>query len=656
MIRSLGLLAPFASLLLMFAILLKRGIEWREAFLAAAVLGGVCVTAITEILSLFRVLSYPGILVSWSLVTLVLTVFYSKIERHATPRHREPLRFSGTWLAALLGVGWVISVLGFLASIAPPNNYDSMTYHMSRVMHWIQDGGVAHFPTSIRRQVYSNPWSEFAITHLQLLTGGDRLANLVQWFSMIGCVVGASLITKHLGGGTASQIFAALIVATLPMGILQASSTQNDWVAALWCIAFIQAVLMFRDATIDHRKALGVSLIAGSSVGLALLSKATSYLYTPPFLVWMAWRCWRRFGISAGTRLLVLAAGCVVLLNVGHWWRNYEVFHSPVSPPTTRTAVANGVHSPPFVLSNVVRNLALHLATPSVRANEMVMSVVDAIHHGLGVDPDDQRVTFPGSRFALSTHQWHEDYAGNLPHFLLLLFSLGIFVAAARYRRSGVLVVYLLCTVGAFLLFCFYLKWQPWSSRFHLPLFVMCAPFMAVCLEHPSIAPSRPVFAGLLLVAAQMWLFHNETRPLIGLDIRNVFETSRLDRYFVNMPHLQSQYVQAAKIVTDLGCREVGLWTAVDSCEYPLWWLLNPDDGRTVRIEHINVTNETSRLYAPERFGTFAPCAIISIDKNELKTQIQTGAVVHPRIWMEKDVAVYATQPTSAPSGSVLNQ
>ena len=97
------------------------------------------------------------------------------------------------------------------ALIYPPNTPDSLSYHMSKVMHWIQNGNVEFYSTSITRQLYLSPFSEFVILHLQLLTNGDHLANLVQWFSMIGCMIAVSLVTKEFGGNNKSQLFSRAI-------------------------------------------------------------------------------------------------------------------------------------------------------------------------------------------------------------------------------------------------------------------------------------------------------------------------------------------------------------------------------------------------------------------------------------------------------------
>ena len=130
-------------------------------------------------------------------------------------------------------------VLLTIAFFAPPNTWDSMTYHMARVAHWIQNHRVDLYPTQDERQIWKDPWAEYAILHLQLLSQGDHYANLVQWFSYAGSIIGVSLIARALGINRLGQIVTALVAATMPMSLLQATSTQNDLAAALWLICFI---------------------------------------------------------------------------------------------------------------------------------------------------------------------------------------------------------------------------------------------------------------------------------------------------------------------------------------------------------------------------------------------------------------------------------
>src|SRR6266542_2522369 len=184
----------------------RRLADWRVAFLYAALAVGVLLVTLTEGLSVIQALTAPALTAAWLGATLVFGVMILRMP-HARPRWRS-------WLGT--------------AIVSAPNTVDSMAYHLARVAHWAQDQTVAPYPTNIRRQLALAPGAEFAILHLQLLSGSDRFASLPQWASMVGALVGVSAIAAQLGAPRPAQIFAALVCASLPIGILQSTSTQND--------------------------------------------------------------------------------------------------------------------------------------------------------------------------------------------------------------------------------------------------------------------------------------------------------------------------------------------------------------------------------------------------------------------------------------------
>ena len=153
---------------------------------------------------------------------------------------------------------------------------------MARVSHWTFNQSVAHYATNIQQQVLLGPWAEYGILHLQILSGDtDRFANLVQWAAFIGSLVSVSLITQRLAGGVVAQCFSALLVATTPMVILQASSTQNDLVCGFWisCIA-----LFLISYGRGERSRVDLAFI-GMTLGIAMLTKPTVYFFAFPFFV-----------------------------------------------------------------------------------------------------------------------------------------------------------------------------------------------------------------------------------------------------------------------------------------------------------------------------------------------------------------------------------
>ena len=164
------------ALLGLFLIFRKSADDWRGAVLSSAVVWGGLLTLATEALSILGKLEFAWVLGFWCLVNVGLFTIYLKYFSDPRPSRptgtQSPIGLS--FMIALGGMGIVVLATLLIAVSAPPNNWDSMTYHMSRVVHWIQNSSVNHYPTHIDRQLWLNPWAEFAITHFQMLSGGDN--------------------------------------------------------------------------------------------------------------------------------------------------------------------------------------------------------------------------------------------------------------------------------------------------------------------------------------------------------------------------------------------------------------------------------------------------------------------------------------------------
>ena len=74
------------------------------------------------------------------------------------------------------------------------------------------------------------------ILHLRVLWGGDRLAALVQWLAYAGVSPPSRRSPRELGATRRGRVLAVVFAGTLPMAVLQSSSTQNDLVAGLWAL------------------------------------------------------------------------------------------------------------------------------------------------------------------------------------------------------------------------------------------------------------------------------------------------------------------------------------------------------------------------------------------------------------------------------------
>ncbi len=638
---------PVASLILLALIGSKLFDYKREALLAALMAWAVIVTALTEILSLVRGFNFILLTLAWILITAGLAFFLwraygSRLIKTAPRYWLSPYGFISLPVPLKLStVGMTLALLaiGVTAVVAAPNHSDSMEYHLSRIMHWMQHGSVAHYPSHNTFQLYQNPWSEFAIAHFQLLTHSDRLSNCIQWVSMIGSMAGISLIAKELGANRSGQILAAIFAGTMPMAILQGSSTNNDHVVALWIVCFVYFAL------VTMAQGLSPMLITclGTSLGLAILSKGTAYIYAFPFCIWLlVWGIvhlrWRIVKPMLG--LLAIA----IAINGGHYLRNLGLFGSPLGSPGDETGAAIGLT---YLISNIVRNLALHadlvrnlhldgLITPTTG---LVEKAIVILHNILGIDPSDPLTTSAKHpRFFVPGLSFNEDKAGNPLHLAIILITSGLLLVNGRLRQRRRLFLYWLTTTSSFILFCQLLTWSTSRCRLHLPIFILFAALVGTVIGNTlnrNVVNTLTVF--LVLLSFQ-WVFNNEIRPLTGEN--NIFSTPRSSQYFMTQPVLETIYTNAANEINNQSCTTIGMMYDNISFEYPYWLLLNAP-RRNFKLQHIGVTNDSRILETRPRYRQFDPCLVLKTTSHNsetpLATELTIGEQRYQEIWQQSD-------------------
>jgi 4-amino-4-deoxy-L-arabinose transferase-like glycosyltransferase len=636
----------------LFLIFTKNNLGWRRSLLLTFVSVGTLIALSTEGLSLMQGLTLQGLLIFWVIVDGLLFVLFRQQGKHKVAPALAPeswQQWSPFYQGLLISLIVIGIAIGLTALISPPNNFDSMTYHLGRMVHWIQNQTVAHYPTHIQRQLYSGSWPGFALTQLYLLSGGDQLLNLVQWGSMVGSVVGTSLIAEELGGDRRAQLFTAVVCATIPVGILQAASTQTDYVTAFWLVCFTYFGLV----TLHNRMAWTYVPAIGASLGLALLTKTTAYVYAFPFGLWLVLSGIRQLRLKVWQPMVV--AGAIALsLNLGQFQRNYSLFGSLFGP----TGQNNKIFSIPILISNVLRNLAVHLSTPVRPINLAIIKVIAAIHAVLGVDPSDPRTTNPpGQKFDLQSLINHEDLAGNLVHLLLFFICVLAFILYRRrlQQRTQLLwTLYLLTIVAGFILFCVTVIWSPWRSRLHLSLFVLAAPFMGLVLADLFRRRIAHITLVSLLVLSLIWVLCNESRPLLAnkqfLEERrweNIVMMPRLEQYFMSADQrlkgrrtMQKDVVGAMAVVEKKACSAVGLVVGGNTWEYP-YWMLGQRMNPPVRLEHVLVNNVSARQ-GTASYKAFQPCALLVVPGQEGdRPSLTVNGVPFQKEWEGRKISVF---------------
>ena len=606
----------------------------RGAFVLAFGVFQVLVVAVTEGASIGHHLTKGVLFGTWSLILIGLTVAaIAALRPMAKPltlagavRMCHPRRlgvFGGAmlgWTAAIIAILGVLAVIGWLY---PPNNADSHAYHLARVEHWIQNRSVAHYATHYLAQIELAPLSSFNFTHLHLLSGGsDRLDGYIQWYSMLVCIVGASELARLFGAGQTVQIVTAVLCATIPSVILEATSTQNnDFTAAVGVTLFV-ILLSWTPAPGWIQR----TMVLGFVTGLTALAKGTLPMLIAPAAALLGIVVLRRETFGRGfaggflqiTRIASICGVCAVVVVGPFIGRNVAVFGAPTGP------VSRSTISYQLTLGAAVANIAR-----SVAANYMIgngISGVDTmVSHDvlgwsarlssrLGVAPEDpcyfmgvQTEEFKKRDFSIMSRlegcgadPWHIALSG----FAIIRLGIGVLRGRREHRLHFLFGLALLC---GFALFTGLARWSIYGVRYQIPFFVGFCPLIAIALGSFSNCVQNGV--GFIVVFACIpQLIDNVTRSLFR---PSYHFASALEPYFVGFgwidpllkPYKATAYQSVTTVIANSSCRQVGLanWILL---EYPIWAGLRLQHWRGT-INAVSVQNESRNLEKPG----YQPCA-----------------------------------------------
>lgn len=617
---------PVFAFLLFYLIFRKKGIDQRRAFLAAATFFGTSIVVITELLSVPRLVTRGGVAVSWLLVCAICVLVYRKVEPPAIDlpweggEETEIERLDGV-TKVLLGIAALMVLLvGITALLAPPSGIDAMVYHMPRVAMWISNHNVNFFPTRNYTQLIYGSFAEYSIMQSILLWGSDRLTNMVQFFSWIGSAIAVSYIVKKMGGGTRTQALGALICLSIPEGVLEASGPMTTYSNSFW-IATTTAFLLMANDDPDWVNTLCIGLAAG----LAIFTKGTTYIILPFIVLACWWAASRRSKILFLKRAFVFIV-LIMVTNAPQYLRNYEFNGKPLGLPMDYGGVQFriediGVRS---TLASILRNVSLHTGTPFPSANMAEERGYRAAMRALGMDADDPRQVIWGEPFIVNHLAMQELLAGNPMHFFLILLVLGIVVAKAGDPRNRVLFSYSLGLLGAFISFCALLKWQRWSSRYHLPFFVLASVIIALVLMRYLPRRIVNIIAIVLVSWGLLNASMNRYRSLIPVGRWLSAYGPRPMMYFAyDNESMAPSYIASAEAVNKTDCPNVGIdsysplsdpdikRTPQSFFTYPILALIHAD-GRTRTAWFAGVHNLSERYAASQPHPP--ACAIVCLD------------------------------------------
>ncbi len=607
----MGAILPVLSFLVLWLGCYRQISKWRQSFVYSVVLWGMAVFSITEIASFFHALSFFPLFFSWLLVFLAgsLWLYSSRDVFNPTLPIQRALSLSLTekflWTVLIA----IASIKGYSALMSAPNTYDSMTYHLARIEHWIQNASLAHYPTATTRQIYTPSLAEQIILHFKVLSGSDYLSNVIQWFAAITSWITVSLLAKKLSADSKGQMLAAVLAATLPMGLVQQTSTQTDYVLTCWFSVFV-----FLLWDLFHVGGYKRILLTGAGLGLACLTKGNAYVFS---IIWILIYAAASIHLRDSKKLKSLALVLLIafLLNLPYGLRNVQTFGSPY---WTHESFTNQNFSISTLGINVMRNLALHLATPWEGVNQGAKEIISSVCKTF--DPHGQE-----DLNIVIAYSMGEDDLGNCLYLVLFILAL-VILALRRSFKNPLLGIYAFAIAATFVIFCFIVHYDVFNSRFHLAMFVLsCA--LTGTVWGLFLRKYAMILSVLPIALSWPWLLTPNEHSFFGQS--SILKVPRLEQYFSERRDLILPFNAISEIIQSQNCKDIGLIQTENSWEYPWWALFSRKYGKDFRMEHVLVNNPTAKLNYP--LGPFTPCALIVLDDQRTSIIMPQGKYV--RVW-----------------------
>ncbi len=482
----------------------------------------------------------------------------------------------------ILSIAVFIFIQGFFSA---PNTTDAMTYHITRVMYWIQEKTVQQ--DYIRGgHDFQPPFAEYIYLNLYLLLNNDRLLFLSNWLAFVMSIYLGGVVAFRLGANEKTVSLIRLFIASIPIAVLQASSTQVDLITNVLAIFGLYFVLnlikkpVFKDCLI-----LGV--ITG--LGLQVKSPFMFNILIPLGLLGIM----RAIKIKKEIYLFLIILLVVLLMQVRYWNQNIHLYGSPLGQHLAgeKNFYVNDRFDGAALFSNVIRNLFNQFPVPI--AGSIVESDLNGFLNLIGTDNQDPATTYPGLVFHILPVVFpQEDIASSPIHLVLIILALILMYKNRKEIKNYKIVASVLVMVSvSFVLFSFILKYEPYHPRLQIPYFTIGSIFaVLVILSYKwgnkiliiLLVPSLLLSFGLI--------FLNVLRPYISYNIfyekvkafatpnasipEAFYAKPRNMQYFNPRPYWYEPYQEATDLIASTpGFKYIVLKIYDDDYEYPFWAL-----------------------------------------------------------------------------------
>ncbi len=609
---------------------------------------GLWIYAVTEILSLFNKMNKntcAAAWIIWDIIILALLLVHifkyrSKFPIIISKDKLNTDKYELTAIAAFV----IYAIFIFSLSIRiVPYNWDSMSYHLSRIWFWVQNESVRHFATMDTRMLGTPAFTEFVDLHLYLLYGqyNDSILNLTQTASYIFNILLVYGIAKRIGCKFRSKMFAAILFATTPIVFAEGLSTQTDEFAALWILVFTRVLLEMvysQDKLVLYKSGILRLFVLTISLALSILTKPSGLFCVAVLFIWLLYVCInRRDSLLLIFKWIVSVAILMVIIILPEAARNILTYGAITDPwqgpgqlvltPDIRYQIVNFFKNIGFFLPGVL--------WPAF--NQIWQHMVYYLGYMLRIDVDSTLISEGGTyeeNLANKIENYEYDTATNsvitLLFLVILLFviikTFIFLIRKIRNRRNNEYTcpVHLGYSTAAFIAFiftCTCVKSEMYVCRYMIASFGLLAP--AIGLQIQKIDKKNLLSEGIIYGSSGLLICSQFVNMVIEHSEHVYSGDERAKSYYeVNGGEYESVYKVLTQYLEDNDTTYDNIGLIMDSSTYT-YPVLRVLENFSDNVNYIDVANNSS-IYID---NSYTPDCIIIItfgDMGDANNEVYT--------------------------------
>jgi 4-amino-4-deoxy-L-arabinose transferase-like glycosyltransferase len=388
------------------------------------------------------------------------------------------------WILSISVIGAYL-VNAFLIVVVHANNNDSLAVHLARIGYWLQFGSFKPWDTANYYQI-SYPFNaQVQMLWTILLSGTDQLVEFVQWFSAVFAVIAIVGVGTLLGFTRKQSLFSGLIWASLPLILLQSTTTQNDLISA--SVVIIGIYFLYLGIKRQNTSAM---ILSGLALGIALGIKQTVFFILPGLAITLVliYVKYKQQVIKLLLYFLVASFCSLLIFGSYIYISNFIHFDNPFGPSEfvdenlnfkeESVTVALAVNASRYLYQSVdPTGLPMKFKDDFVRIKEKIFSKMFALLN-IAVESD---TSISHNRFSLSDIPIvHEDVAWfGLLGFMLIILSIIEVVKSIKQRNVFSLGLFIIAFFSFVSVIVFRTKWTPYQGRYMITSMTCLAPFFS---------------------------------------------------------------------------------------------------------------------------------------------------------------------------------